>query len=113
MVLVAPGEPSGSCREAARRSASALITVLSASSAGRPRLAVQARNVIDAYAFEVQDRAWVDVLFYGCSTRSSAAPIVSSEHETVAWLAATKIGADSLPAGYAQVIKQWRNRALG
>lgn len=76
-------------------------------------LAVQARNVIDAYAFEVQEGAWVDVLVYGCSPQSPVAPIVSPEHQTVAWLDAAEIEADELPAGYGRAIKEWRARALG
>ncbi|MGI8716104.1 MAG: YunG family protein [Solirubrobacteraceae bacterium] len=73
-------------------------------------LAVEARNVIDAYAFEVQEGAWVDVLVYGCSTTSPSPPSISPEHETVAWRDAQRIAADQLPAGYARAIEQWHAR---
>jgi ADP-ribose pyrophosphatase YjhB (NUDIX family) len=74
-------------------------------------ISVQARDVIDAYPFEVQSGTWVEIIVYGCAVTPSTAPGVSSEHQAVAWLDVDTIGADELPAGYRRAINRWRSRA--
>jgi len=75
-------------------------------------IVVEARNVVDAYAFEVTTGAWVDVLVLGCVAASSSAPIVSTEHQTVQWLDPTEIEDAELPAGYRQAVSVWSARAV-
>jgi ADP-ribose pyrophosphatase YjhB (NUDIX family) len=76
-------------------------------------LVVEASHVIDAYAFEVLEGAWVDVVVYGCRLDTPATPRTSAEHHAVAFLDPTIIRPSELPEGYARAIAQWRDRMPG
>jgi ADP-ribose pyrophosphatase YjhB (NUDIX family) len=75
-------------------------------------LVVEALYVIDAYAFEVQKDAWVDIVVYGCRLDASDAPVASAEHQGVLFLDSSVILPGQLAEGYAQAIAQWCGRSL-
>ncbi|MGA9859662.1 MAG: NUDIX hydrolase, partial [Solirubrobacteraceae bacterium] len=73
-------------------------------------LAASADSVIAAYPFEVTSGAWLDIVVHGCHLDASRPPMVSDEHERVAFLDPEALGAGELPAGYARAITRWRGR---
>jgi 8-oxo-dGTP pyrophosphatase MutT (NUDIX family) len=68
---------------------------------------VEARALIEGWAFEVQPQRLVWIVAWGCRLRSLASLQLSHEHGEMAWFLPDQLHTIPLPLGYARAIRRW------
>lgn len=74
---------------------------------------VDVAEAIDAWVYPVLPDQSVLVVTYGCHPRGPVEPVLSREHDDVAFVPLGDLGGIRLPEGYRTSIRRWAARSAG
>jgi len=70
-------------------------------------LRVSVSGIIDSWVYSAKPERPVLIVTYGCAELTQGEPVLSSEHEELAWFPLGDVDALRMPAGYKRSIAAW------
>jgi len=74
-------------------------------------IGVAAERILDCWRYEIDGRAEVVVVTYGCRALGPKAPQASAEHKAIGKFPIAAIEALDMPEGYRRSIREWHRLA--